>query len=125
MTFSGKMMEVPTTPHSKACLVISIDPRPLPMSSWAPRGQETRLLLQPFRRNWEAGGAAFQAPVPGLQLRSQQTKGSETKEGAEAQALLVKLRTLWDQDGRACPRPARQEGHQSPWRTPKWVMSIH
>ena len=61
---------------------------------------------------WNAGeGAAVQALQPGLQVRSQPTKGSGAKENAQAPGLLRPLVRghTEAQRSKSLPRPARQE----------------
>lgn len=49
------LMMAPVTPHGRSCLVTSMDLKPLPMSSWAPRSQQVASAAAP-RKVWEAGG---------------------------------------------------------------------
>lgn len=68
------------------------------MSSWAPRGLQTGLLLQ-------VGGLLGGAFQPGLQLSSWLTKGSrelkKTLVTPISSPLPVRLRAAWPKDGLA------------------------
>lgn len=114
-------MEAQATPHRRSCLFLSIDPQPLPMSSWAPRGLQTGLILQ-------VGGLLGGAFQPGLQVSSRLTK--ESRELKKTLATPISSTPSCEaarslaQRWTCPPEPARQEG-TGPGHTPLEGQQTH
>lgn len=118
-----------------------MDPRPLPMSSWAPTSQPTRLWLQPLRgclwvvRMLESGQRSRPSNL-GFRYNLNGLKGLELKKMHRPRSPLppsVRVRTLRPKDQRACQgQPSRMGLGQDmnhppthPVRTTNWVMFAH